>query len=276
MKNTDFISEHDIFCFMKSSLPDLTYSVCSLPDLIIWEKTSINLLEFVPSHNYAVVVPDSEFDIFRDRTDKLIEVIPETKFVGKLIQIIDELMQVNTQKVKPTWYLQQFIKLSVLKQATYGENYLIWDADTIPLKSLEFFHENDLVSFYIGSERFDEYFELNDKVFGEKYRPDFSFIAQCFPCKTEWSNSFFDFVEDRFELPWVEALLNSIDFGKSHGLSEYEILGNYIYNKFSDKIIFKSSKWLRNGAGLIGGVSNLDVVPFKNILNPYDHVTFEK
>ena len=241
-----------------------------------WEKTSIHILEFIPSSNYAVIVPDSEVGIFRSRTDKLIEVIPETKFVGNLSQRIHELMQKAPQKTRPTWYLQQFIKLSVLKQAAYGENYLIWDADTIPLKTLDFFHENDLVSFYTGREHFSGYFELNDKVFGEKIRNNYSFIAQCFPCKTAWSNSFFDFIENKFQLPWDEALLNSIDFGKSHGFSEYEILGNYIHQKFSDKMIFKTSKWLRNGSGLVGGVTNLDVEPFRSMLEPYDHVTFEK
>jgi FkbM family methyltransferase len=217
-----------------------------------------------------------EVDLFRSRTDAIINVIPETEFIGKLGHRIRDLVQKAPQIVKPNWYLQQFIKLSVLKQAAYGDNYLIWDADTIPLKSIEFFHENDFVSFYTSKERHNGYFALNDKIFGEKIRNNFSFIAQSFPCKIAWSKSFFKFIENKFGIPWYEALLNSIDFRNSNGFSEYEILGNYIYKMFNDKIIFKDSEWLRNGSGLVGGVSNLNVEPFKSILEPYDHVTFEK
>lgn len=253
--------------------PDLTFSVCTSTDLKIWMHTSKNLLEYVPSNYYLIIVPDDEVKIFRAVTDKKINVIPETVYINDLRKSLNER---NVPKNRIGWYLQQFIKLSVLKQARTNENYVIWDADTVPLKEIGFFERSGKVQFYIGSENHEPYFETIEKLLGFGKVASFSFIAQSFPCKGIWAKEFFDFIENRFPEGYETAIINNINFAEESGFSEYETLGSFILNRFQEQLIIKKNLWLRNGCGLIGGPDNLIRFPYKNFLNEFDHITFER
>jgi FkbM family methyltransferase len=45
---------------------------------------------------------------------------------------------------------------------------------------------------------------------------------------------------------------------------------------FPEQLEIKNSNWLRNGSGLVGGTENLDAAPFNQLMNGFDHVTFER
>ena len=253
-------------------VPDLTFSVCSASDIHTWQRTSFNLLEYVPSKYYVVIVPDNDVSVFRAITDKLINVIPETAYIGDLK---NSLAQRMSDKGRIGWYLQQFIKLSVLKEARKTENYLIWDADTVPLKKIGHFECSGKVQFYIGTENHPPYFEMNQKLLGIGKIAPFSFIAQSFPCKGIWANEFFRFIESSCKDSYVNVILDKINFNETSGFSEYETLGSFILSRFSDQIVLKSEKWSRNGCGLIGGIDNLDRHQYRQLLQEFDYVTFE-
>jgi hypothetical protein len=253
-------------------IPDLTYSVCSASDIQTWRRTSLSLLEFIPSRHHAVIVPDNDISLFKTLTDKKITVIPETAYIGDLKIRLAERM---SNKNRIGWYLQQFIKLAVLKEARSNENYLIWDADTVALRKIGFFERSGTVQFYVGTENHTPYFDTIKKLLGLDKVATFSFIAQTFPCKGIWAKEFFQYIEDRCQDNYVNAIIDRANLNESSGFSEYETLGSFILNRFEDQIKIKSDKWLRTGPGLIGGIDNLDRQPYKQLLHEFDHVTFE-
>ncbi|MBM4128028.1 MAG: FkbM family methyltransferase [Nitrospira sp.] len=256
-------------------LPDLVYSVCSSADIGVWSHTSKNLLNFVPSKNYLLIVPDSDVELFKTITDRTFKVVPESVFVPGLKEIL-------RNKIPPSsigrigWYLQQFIKLSVLKEARDYENFVIWDADTVPLKKIEFFRSTGEVEFFTGTEAHLPYFDLTQKLMGFGKRAKFSFIAQCFPYKGIWANNFFNFIEGKFSESYEKTLLNLIDFKEGSGFSEYETLGSFAYHNYRKQIIVSGKKWERNGTALIGGPHNIYREPYKQLIKDYEHLTFER
>ena len=256
-------------------VPDLVYSVCAASDLEVWTLTSKYLLKNVPSKNYLLIVPDGEVSLFKQVTDRMINIIPESVYVPGLKDRLIEKMLPNTTG-RLGWYLQQFIKLAVLYEARPHENFLIWDADTVPIKTIYFFRETGEVEFYTGTEAHNPYFDLTQKLLGFGKTASFSFIAQCLPYKGTWANQFFKFIQDKFSVSYEKSLLDLINFNEESGFSEYETLGSFVYSKHPQQIKVKQTSWLRNGNALIGSPENIWREPYKQLITKYDHVTFEK
>jgi len=257
------------------SVPDFTFSVCCSKDIPTWTVSSKCLLEHVPSKWYSVIVPDDDLVIFQAITDKKINVIPESAFAGNLKSRLKERLPSHLIG-RIGWYLQQFVKLGVLRQAISHENYLIWDSDTIALKEVNFFEISGRVQFYTSHETHEPYFSAIRRLLGLEKLAPFGFIAQCFPCKGLWALEFFDAIEEHTSKHYIDAIIDAIDFSESSGFSEYEALGTFIYSKFQNEVQIKSTRWLRNGTGLIGSPSNISVYPYRNLLDSFDHVTFER
>ena len=49
-------------------IPDLIYSVCTASDVGVWVHTSRNLLKFVPSKHYLLIVPNNDVELFKSVT----------------------------------------------------------------------------------------------------------------------------------------------------------------------------------------------------------------
>ena len=70
-------------------------------------------------------------------------------------------------------------------------------------------------------------------------------------------------------------MLHSIDFNQASGFSEYELLGNYAARFHSDEMALATTKWIRRGNRLIGGISSIDTPRAKRRLQGYDFAAFE-
>ena len=68
------------------------------------------------------------------------------------------------------WYYQQILKISfVLKFITNkNEKIIIWDADTILLKKINFFKQNISIKYGTINEFHKEYFLTNECLIGKK------------------------------------------------------------------------------------------------------------
>lgn len=258
-------------------IPDLTYSVCSAKDIETWKVSSKYILENIESKNYLLVVPDDEVNVFRCVTDKRYSIVADSVYVGDLRK---ELLNYCSVKYEGTprvgWYIQQFIKLAVLKESRSQENYLIWDADTVPLKKLKFFDIDGSVHFYVGNEHHLPYFESIRKSLGLEKLANCSFISQGFPCKGEWAESFFSQLEKRSGKSWQQSIIESIDFNQLCGFSEYETLGTYLLHNFSGKMKIHPGQWSRDGMEIIGNPLNINVSPYKEIISNFDYISFEQ
>ena len=196
----------------------------------------------------------------------------------------------NYTSFRKSWYYQQILKLSyVLNEKYFNDNNLvIWDADTIPIKKIKFFDQNNQPYIYgSGYEYHLPYFYTIKKLLGQncsllnlscitqfvalnlKNRKDLrSFFLKL--------NSFYKIKNDHFFV--ANALLKTLSISTNSSslieskFSEYEFIGNFILNKYKkSKKEQRRIKFFRN---YVDG--NLNIIQ-KNILYclNYKHLTYE-
>ena len=250
------------------------FSVCTAKDLHTWQVNSLEVVRNIYALNYLVVVPDSEVDIFKSLTDPHFQILAESKYIGNLKERLEGRMTIRNRD-RLGWYLQQFIKLAVLKESKENEVFLIWDADTVPLKPLNFIGKDSRILFYKGLEHHAPYFDFIDRLLGLKKTVDHSWISQCFACRGKWAREFFEAIESLHEKDWITAILDLIDFEQDSGFSEYETIGTFLSHQYANDIQLIKNKWLRHGNGYIGSIENLNRFPHSWLKKKYDFVAFE-
>jgi hypothetical protein len=252
---------------------DKVISVCTLKDISVWPIAAEYILNYIDASEYEVIVPEKEVLQFRAVTPNIFRVVSEELYVRQIHELLKS--KFNSKNIgRYGWYLQQFIKLAALMEAKDSENYLIWDADTVPLKPLTF-TSNDGFFYYKGNEYHSPYFQAINQLLGLEKIVPYSFIAQCFPVKGQWMHEFRTFVERRNNVSWLEAIVQTTNFQESSGFSEYETLGTFFSHKYPDKIHFSTRSWLRFGNSALGGIENLHDPFSKFLLAPFDHASFE-
>ena len=250
-------------------------SVCCLKDIEAWEITSRFMVCNITAKEYQVIVPDREIEEFVKKSPPEFKVMGESRYTE---QFKDQLLQLLPldKKSQFGWYLQQFIKLFAIKDNAENAIVLIWDADTAPINKLEFINPEGKLVYYQGTENHEPYFETIQKLTGLKKIVSFSFIAQCFPVKVSWLNEFCLELEERFKMPWVEALLSQINFAAPNSFSEYETLGTFISHRYADQIVYSDRPWWRLGNTLLNHVAFLSSKKAAELSKQYDFISFEK
>ena len=182
-------------------------STCHAKDLKVWKKASNNIVQFIKSENYTVIVPEKNLITFKENSPSQYKVINEEKYKSAFI---DHLMSKSYKsKTNMNWYLQQFLKLSALEEISNDKFGLIWDADTVPLKKLIFENKNKLV-FYRSTEFHKPYFENIETLLKLKKKNKFSFIAQCMPLKGSWFKKLIKLIEEKNKQKWQSAIIDNI------------------------------------------------------------------
>jgi hypothetical protein len=250
-------------------------SVCCLKDIEAWEITSKFMIQHILADQYQVIVPDHEMNEFIKRSPRQFQVIGESRytkqFKARLLKRLPE-----NKKSQFGWYLQQFIKLLAVKDSDPGAIVLIWDADTAPIKKLEFINSEGQLIYYKSTEYHLPYFETIQKLTRLEKIVSFSFIAQCFPIKVLWLNEFCADLEKKYQLSWVDAILSQIDFDAMNSFSEYETLGTYISHHHANDVIYSDRPWWRLGNSLLNHVAFLSPKKAQELSAQYDFISFEK
>ena len=250
-------------------------SVCCLKDIEAWEITSRFMIQNIVADEYQVIVPDHEINEFIKRSPRQFQVIGESRYTNQFkAQLLKRLPE--SKKSQFGWYLQQFIKLLAAKDSDPEAIVLIWDADTAPIKKMEFINAEGKVIYYKSTEHHLPYFETIQKLTGLEKIVPFSFIAQCFPIKVLWLNEFCAELEKKYQLPWVDAILSQIDFDAMNSFSEYETLGTYISHHHANEVVYSDRPWWRLGNSLLNHVAFLSPKKAQELSAQYDFISFEK
>lgn len=125
-------------------------SVAGIQTLEVWEQAADKILKYIKAENYSLVVTDQHLSRFREITPSRFDVIPESSVVGEIgTYLYQKLPEEN--KWRYGWYLQQFIKIEFFRRFGIGERFLIWDADIVPLRPIDFFDsQGGPIFFYWG------------------------------------------------------------------------------------------------------------------------------
>ena len=177
------------------------------------------------------------------------------------------------------WYEQQFLKMSY-STICKNDYYLLWDADTIPIKNINMFYNNHPI-FDMKEEYHHPYFATMENIISNLHFSKFSYISEHMIIKTEFMKSLIFKIEKNQNIPgkfYYEKILMSIDradINKS-GFSEFETYGTFVDNYYP--YFYKHRKWYsqREMVKFYSKLENLNDDVFKWLSKDYDAITFEK
>jgi len=252
-------------------------STCTAEDLNTWRQTHNYILKNITSENYEVIVPDLDFDAFRLATNKIYSVTPESHYIKPAImQVVRDAISAKAPN-RIGWYLQQFLKIECAKQQVHANDYLlIWDADTLPLKPLEFLDDKGNLYFYTGVENHAPYFDTLARLTGTKKIFDDSFIAQCIPLQANHAKEFCRTIEIIHKKDWMIAVCDCLDGSSISEFSEYESLGNFISTNYPDQVRLADGRWHRRGTSIFGSASDIAGDQINLLSKYYDFIAFER
>ena len=242
------------------------------------------------SFRIFIICPVSEINLFKKKLH-----YSEFKFINEndLISIqefkaiYDDLRDLNKHqellKNRLSWYYQQVLKLSfILHFVEHNkENIIIWDADTLILKKIEFFKDKKSILYGTLFEFHKHYFKTNNSIIGELPKYFISSLVQFvslsvseyyFFCKNIIKLDLID-KKERIALTISKIIIKNIFKSHNHYngslFSEYELIGmsNLMHKRNKQKAIFL----LR--ANLDGRLSKFQIHLAK-LLN-IKHVTYE-
>ena len=237
---------------------------------------------------YFIVCPHDQIDEFRKKLKfEKLNIIDEDTIIkfSNFKSIYSELnIKINYKdefNLRLKWYYQQALKITFALNFIKNkkQNLVIWDADTIILKKIDFFKDNVSVKYGNFFEYHKDYYETNKETFDKVPKYFISFLNQFIAISVHECNFFLNnYLKDDFEKKDLGLIISKLIFRsifnkhkiyKGSLFSEYEFLGhsNYIFNNVRQKPIL----FLRFGLnGKLTVVQNV----LAKILG-YRHVTYE-
>ena len=231
-------------------------SVCELKDIAAWRIASRQIARQIAAREYHLICPDAQLAEFQRASHPAWVILGESGFRAncQLDLIRARVAGRNADRVH--WLFQQFIKINAVCDGGLddGDLVLIWDADTVPLRPLEFVDAGSgKVCYYHGTEHHRPYFETLERLLGFGKMSGESFIAQCLPVRVRWVRELVREIQHRFGTPYVEAVLGLLPGHSGSEFSEYETIGSWVLRHHRDEVMFRSAnRWLRGGLRLLG------------------------
>lgn len=155
------------------------------------------------------------------------------------------------------WFFQQFLKMGFsLSQYCDTDYYLSWDADTIPLRPISFFTEEEYPYFTMKTEYHKPYFEAIRRLIGLEKSNSRSYIAE----HMMFNKNVMQELLGKIDLSdvegdvWYEKIMNAIvpEIVSTDSFSEFETYGTYCYSYYPNLYVERQIPGYRLG-GLIQG-----------------------
>ena len=153
------------------------------------------------------------------------------------------------------WYYQQLIKYSFSFHRPEVPYYLIWDADTIPLRPLSFFSSEGKALLTDSDESHIPYRESYQRLFLEEPPSGLkSFIAQHMMMKKAIVQEMLTKIDAHSpgKESWAWKLMRSLPSNGVNLFSEYETYGWYASLHYPEQIARIHRSWLRDGISQLG------------------------
>ena len=236
-----------------------------------------------------IICPSKDLSLFKEKLDfDEFTIISEDKLLSFkkfeliFIKVSENINYKSEFKKRLSWYYQQILKISFMINFvnTKRQNLIIWDADTILLKKINFFDQYKSVNYGTFNEFHKQYYTTNKKILSAEPKYFISFLNQFIGVTYEQvslleKKIFKNLKIDKEELAkkLSELILKNIflEHKVYNGsmFSEYELIGqsNYLQNSLKQKPILT----LRFG---LDGILNRKQISLVKLLN-FKHVTYE-
>ncbi len=156
------------------------------------------------------------------------------------------------------WYFKQLLIFAYATLEGAADRYLVWDADTIPLRRLSFLDAQGKAIFDVATDLNEAYFETMRSMLGIGRQVDYSFISDHMMLEKRIALALLDRIMGGQPLKGEElakrALASISEQGLSGGcgFSEYESYGNFAALYFPDSFTVRASSRTRQGSRLFG------------------------
>ncbi|GAA4182956.1 DUF6492 family protein [Sphingobacterium ginsenosidimutans] len=271
---------------MQSLANNLHYDVviCVGPQHIEIAKIVINQVKrFFQAQQIYVITHASHFEKFQVLSLSNLVLVNENELFDQFNfqSVADFLKQRINNGDRAGWYFQQFLKMEISK-IIQSDYYLIWDADTIPLKPIDFFDKEERALIHKSEENHNPYFETLEHILGLKKTVNYSFISEHFMVQTKlMQNMLLEISTNAGNQAWPYYILENIttkDLALS-GFSEYETYGNFLNSTYPDNFRLRTSpsellNTTRNGSMILGTLPNTKDLNFLEVLGLH-YATFE-
>lgn len=211
----------------------------------IYILTNGKLARFLPSvvHNNSKFIILDENEILDGLTYKRVHSIIKSQ---------------GREHTNTGWFFQQFLKMGfAFSMYCKNEYYMSWDADTIPVKKINFFDENSHPYFTMKSEYYKIYFDTMEKLIGLTKTNPSSYIAEHMMFNRDIMKELIRKIEVNNDVEgdiWYEKVMNAIppEVISTNSFSEFEMYGTYCSKYHPDLYVERSMNGFRLG-GLIQG-----------------------
>lgn len=231
-------------------------SVCELKDIAAWRIASRQIARHIAAQEYHLICPDAQLAEFEHASHPAWEILGESGYWANCHPDMIRARVAGSNADRVHWLFQQFVKINVVCDSGLDDDdlVLIWDADTVPLRPIEFVDAGSgKVCYYHGTEHHRPYFETIERLLGFGKVSRESFIAQCLPVRARWVREVVREIESRFGMPYVEAVLGLLPGQSGSEFSEYETIGSWVLRHHRDAMMFRpKNRWLRGGLRIFG------------------------
>lgn len=194
------------------------------------------------------------------------------------LSVESELEKLNSNKENAGWYLQQFIKLSYAFICS-DSYYLVWDADTLPLRHIDFFDSTGKPFFNLKREYVKSYFLTINNIFGYEKKTKESFISEhmLFNCEIV-QKMCFDIMENKDlkgDSFWQKILFATsyYTYNNQRAFSEFETYGTYCDYNFKNYYLKRKLTTLRIGTEYLGANPTKAILEWAG--KSFDIISFE-
>lgn len=201
---------------------------------------------------------------------RLVKFLPKKVKFNALVEVLDEngllenlsfdcvknnLVNHGLPAKRTGWFLQQFIKLGfALSEYCDTDYYLSWDADTLPLRNIEFFTSDGKPIFTKKKEHNQAYFDTLSKILELGKYAYFSYIAEHMMFNKNVMKEMLGDIEESpiYGDSWYEKIINATDSTNVNSFSEFETYGNFCLNHYPNMYATQVLNTFRK-AGYIAG-----------------------
>jgi len=250
-------------------------TACRSADFRILQLGLEGLRRFVPFRKLYVITAPRNIPRFRRGFGEGVEILNEDEMIpGMTLQALRTLFLPGFPH-GAGWYFQQLLKFAFGFRETETDYYLIWDADTVPLRPLQFFDSSGRMLFTTANEMHEPYFDNYRRLLGEGANREFSFIAQHIIVQKSILRELLQRIERNCSGPdgWAWTIMRNLQGSSTNLFSEYETLGHYVKNHYPTRAVYRHLSWLREGGLKTFGRPTSRTL--NELAETYDFVAFE-
>jgi hypothetical protein len=240
---------------MKTTLKPVDVVATSLKrDLPKLSLAYRNLQRFVPMKRLYVITARRNFADFENALGREVVLLDENEMIPGITLSALKVIPLARFSQGPGWYFQQLLKYQFAFHKMEDDYFLIWDADTIPLRPLGLFDDQNRMLLTKAPEFHAPYFLTYERILGRPAPREFSFIAQHMLIQKSILREMLAEIERHCpgNENWAWKIMRNLGGEGSNRFSEYETYGHYIKEKYPQLVAFRELPWLRRGASECG------------------------